>query len=364
MRSQLAMPEAELLKEMRVVTPEGAVIGGADAAVYLASRIWWARPFAVAARIPGAMPVLRAGYRWIAENRGCHDGRCRLHSPQGRLGWLPLAALVGAALQLRSALPPWLFMWTLSVAIYLGFKWWMFRTAVGAGASFSWRRALGFLFLWPGMDARSFSQDGAAGSCREWTAAVVKTALGALLFWGIARRLGEPLAAGWCGMIGLVMLLHFGTFHLLSLAWRAAGVNAPPLMNSPLLAESLGDFWGSRWNLAFRQIGYELVFVPFRKIVGASAATAAIFLSSGLIHDLVISLPAGAGYGLPTLYFVLQGAGLLAEKTAAGRKLGLARGWVGRAYAFTVAAGPAFWLFHPPFVLRVMIPFMKTVGAL
>jgi predicted DCC family thiol-disulfide oxidoreductase YuxK len=363
-RSKLAMPEDELLKEMRVLTPEGDIIGGADSIVYLASQIWWARPFALAAKIPGAMPVLRVGYRWIAENRGCRNDRCERPAPRGGLGWLPLLILVAGALQSRAALPTWLFMWTLSVAIYFGFKWWMFRAARSAGASFSLRRVLGFLFLWPGMDARSFSTDGAAGAPREWAAALFKTALGAMFFWGAARRLGEPLAAGWCGMIGLVLILHFGIFHLLSLAWRAVGVNAQPLMNSPLLAGSLGDFWGNRWNLAFRQIGYELVFVPFRKAIGASAATAAIFLSSGLIHDLVISLPARAGYGLPTLYFVLQGAGLLAEKTAIGRRLGLAQGWIGRAFTFTVAAGPAFWLFHPPFVLRVMIPFMKTVGAL
>jgi hypothetical protein len=29
-----------------------------------------------------------------------------------------------------------------------------------------------------------------------------------------------------------------------------------------------------------------------------------------------------------------------------------------------VAAGPAFWLFHPPFVLRVILPFMRAVHAL
>jgi hypothetical protein len=37
-------------------------------------------------------------------------------------------------------------------------------------------------------------------------------------------------------MAGLILLLHFGTFHVLSLAWRRAGVNAQPIMRSPVLA--------------------------------------------------------------------------------------------------------------------------------
>lgn len=363
-RARLALPEDELLSEMRVLTPQGQVIGGADSIVYLASQIWWAWPFTMAAKLPGAMPVLRAGYRWIADNRGCRHGRCRRPTSHAPLGWLPLSLACFAALQLRAVLSPWLFMWTLSAAIYLGFKWWMFWLARSEGTIFTLSRALGFLFLWPGMDARAFAGESAAGAPREWVAAVIKTALGAVLFWSVARRLEPPLAVGWCGMIGLVMVLHFGVFHLLSLAWRAVGANAQPLMNSPLLAESLGDFWGNRWNLAFRQIGYSLVFAPFHKTLGAPAATAAIFLLSGVIHDLVISLPASAGYGLPTMYFILQGAGLISEKTATGRRLGLSRGPIGRAFAIAVAAGPAFWLFHPPFVSRVIIPFMRAVGAL
>ena len=144
-RAKLALPEEELMSEMRVLTPEGGVIGGADSIVYLASRIWWAKPFALAARLPGAMPALRGGYRWIAEHRGCRHGACRRPETSNAAGWLPLVACAAAALSLRAALPPWLFMWTLSAAIYLGFKWWMFWKARRVGASFTTGRALGFL---------------------------------------------------------------------------------------------------------------------------------------------------------------------------------------------------------------------------
>lgn len=363
-RRRLALPEDELLSEMRVLTPQGELIGGADAIVYLASRIWWALPLALAGKLPGAMPVLRAGYRWVAEHRGCRHGRCRRPVSSAPIGWLPLLAASAAALSLKDILPPWVFMWTISIAIFFGFKWWMFWKARSSGVNLKGWRAMGFLLLWPGMDARSFAGSGAAGSSREVAAALLKTALGAALFWGLARTFEAPLAAGWCGMIGLALILHCGLFHLASLAWRAVGADARPLMNSPLLASSLGDFWGNRWNRDFRQLSYELVFAPFHKTIGSAAATMAIFVLSGLIHDLVISFPAGGGYGLPTFYFVLQGGGLLLEKSAAGRRAGLSRGVIGRAFAVAVAAAPAYWLFHPPFVSRVIIPFMNAVGAL
>jgi alginate O-acetyltransferase complex protein AlgI len=88
-----------------------------------------------------------------------------------------------------------------------------------------------------------------------------------------------------------------------------------------------------------------------------------VFLVSGLIHDLIISVPAGAGYGLPTLYFLVQGAGLLFERSQVGGKLGLRHGWRGWAFVLLVTAAPAFWLFHPAFVTRVILPFMQAIRA-
>lgn len=362
-RGYVFVPQEDDADEMRVLPDGGRPSGGADAVVFLASLYWWARPFVLAASLPGAMPLLRDGYRWVAARRSCRHGACRLPASRPSFRWVPLFLASALALRTRQTLPPWAFMWVLSIAVYFGFKWWMFSLAAASGTAFTVKRALGFLFLWPGMDARAFAGEGKPGDRAEWIAAAFKTSVGLLLFWKVAPWFEHPAASGWCGMIGLVLILHFGTFHLLSLAWRANGVDAQPLMNSPLLAGSLGDFWGNRWNLAFRQIGYELVFAPYRRTIGAAGATAAIFVLSGLIHDLVISLPAGGGYGLPTLYFVLQGAGVLAEKTRLGRNIGLGRGIIGRAFAITVAACPAVILFHPHFVARVMIPFMEAVWS-
>jgi hypothetical protein len=89
-----------------------------------------------------------------------------------------------------------------------------------------------------------------------------------------------------------------------------------------------------------------------------------VFVASGLIHDLVISFPARGGYGLPTAYFILQGLGVMLERSRWGRKFGLQKGLIAWIFLLIVAAAPAFWLFHPPFVLRVILPFMQAIHAL
>ncbi len=89
-----------------------------------------------------------------------------------------------------------------------------------------------------------------------------------------------------------------------------------------------------------------------------------MFVVSGLMHDLVISVPARGGYGLPTAYFVLQGLGVLIERSFFGKQFGLRGGVRGWLFMVVITAGPAFFLFHPPFVLRVIIPFMKWLHAL
>jgi predicted DCC family thiol-disulfide oxidoreductase YuxK len=74
----LALPSEELLREMRVITREGEIHGGAKAIVYLAGQIWWAWPLFAAARIPGVPRILDAGYRWFADHRPCSSGTCSL----------------------------------------------------------------------------------------------------------------------------------------------------------------------------------------------------------------------------------------------------------------------------------------------
>lgn len=67
----LGLPANLLLQEMRVLTAEGEVLGGAQAVTFLARKIWWAWPVYAAAKLPGMRPLLHAAYRWVADHRHC-----------------------------------------------------------------------------------------------------------------------------------------------------------------------------------------------------------------------------------------------------------------------------------------------------
>lgn len=282
-------------------------------------------------------------------------------------GWAPLLVLPAVAIALRPLLLPWVFMWVLAAAIFFGCKWqswWQSRKIPGATIG----RSVGYLLAWPGMDAAVFldsSRRAPRPEVKEWIWAVAKTSFGMLLLWGVVPRVlpPNPLLAGWAGMVGIVLVLHFGTFHILSLVWKAAGVDARPIMQAPLSATSLSDFWGRRWNLGFRQLTHRLVFTPARTRLGAPAAVLLAFFASGVIHDLVISLPARGGYGLPTGYFLVQGFGVAFERSSVGEGLGLGSGFRGWLFAAVLAGAPAFFLFYPLFIHRVMLPFLKALGA-
>lgn len=282
--------------------------------------------------------------------------------------YIPLFILPATAILLSRTAPSWAFMWALSFGIFAGLKWmtWWKARQSGAGRGL---RSVAYLLAWPGMDAAAFLDSRvyvAKPRLNQWATALGKTAFGFVLLYVLARRLPIelPLLRGWIGLLGLIFLLHFGSFHLMALFWQAIGINAQPIMSKPLLSKSLSDFWGKRWNLGFRQLAHEFVFVPLHRRLGVPATGFLVFVLSGLIHDLVISVPARDGYGLPTAYFAIQGFGVAAERSVLGRRLGVQNGMLARIFTFVLTAGPACWLFHPPFVLRVIIPFMKAIHCL
>jgi alginate O-acetyltransferase complex protein AlgI len=262
-------------------------------------------------------------------------------------------------------LPPWASMWLLAATLFFACKWatwWPYRNVVSA------RRSAAFLMLHPGMDATSFlfGPNVAPPPAVEWMLTGAKTAAGVALLWLLPRAVPpfHPLMASWLGMIGLALCLHFGVLHATTLLWRANGIDAELLMRRPARSRSLADFWGRRWNTGFRHLTHEFVFRPLTPRIGATSATAVTFLASGVIHDLVISLPARGGFGLPTLYFLIQFVGLLIERTRPLRGAFSRHPIIGRVYTAVFTIAPLPMLFHPPFIHRVFLPFLRAVGAL
>jgi alginate O-acetyltransferase complex protein AlgI len=291
-----------------------------------------------------------------------------IQTVNGVLGWLPLLVLTFFAVACRNLVPPWVFMWLLSFAVYFSLKWLTWWRARSRVAHRAWR-SVAYLLGWPGMDADAFLDERHCVRPPEpaiWIRATFEMIFGALLLWVIARSIPQehPLLRGWVGMLGLIFLLHFGTFQIVALLWRSLGVDAEPIMSAPLRSTSLTEFWGRRWNLGFREFAHELVFRPLYRSLGANGAGFAVFAVSGLIHDLVISLPARGGYGLPTLYFLLQGAGVTFEHSQVGKRLGLGSGVRGWCFMTVFLTVPVFGLFHPWFVERVILPFMQALRAI
>jgi D-alanyl-lipoteichoic acid acyltransferase DltB (MBOAT superfamily) len=130
------------------------------------------------------------------------------------------------------------------------------------------------------MDAESFlavTKSVPPPRLRNWFWAVFETSLGVILFWAVARILPQGQLRGWVGMLGLILLLHFGTFQIVALFWQHLGVDAMPIMSVPLRSESLSEFWGKRWNLGFRRLSHDLIFGPLHKNLGVRATSFLVY---------------------------------------------------------------------------------------
>ncbi len=71
----LGLPPGELLRELKLLLSDGRQFGGASAVVAMAQAIWWARPLVWLSKIPGAMRILDAAYRWVAAQRSCAENK-------------------------------------------------------------------------------------------------------------------------------------------------------------------------------------------------------------------------------------------------------------------------------------------------
>jgi len=158
-------------------------------------------------------------------------------------------------------------------------------------------------------------------------------------------------------LVGLSLILHFGLLSISAGMWQLQGVNTYYLFNKPTISTSLTEFWGKRWNIAFSEMTAIAIFRPLISTIGSYAALIAAFLFSGLLHEIALSLPVNSGYGLPSLYFIIQSIVVLFEKIIKKRYIRflnnriIARLWV----LFWLIA-PIPLLFYTQFIKQVIWP--------
>jgi alginate O-acetyltransferase complex protein AlgI len=270
--------------------------------------------------------------------------------------WALVVLSVGVAHHVTSAQPAGLRMLVLIGALFGAMK---VLVSVESRASDGTRLSpLGwaaFATLWPGMRpalmARRQHRTGATALLETGLGYV---ALGTALFL-LALLTWRLTASAWLSTIFLLpalsLLLHFGVFGVLAGLWRMAGADVGPLFRAPWRAESLGEFWSRRWNLAFSQMTSVAVYRPIAARLGRPSALASAFLFSGFLHEIAISLPVRAGYGRPLLYFAIHGALTQLERE---------RGPFGRAVTLFAVVLPLPLLFHRPFLQGVIWPLLGT----
>jgi hypothetical protein len=135
-------------------------------------------------------------------------------------GWLPILVLPLTAVACRDLLPPWVFMWILSFSIYISLKAHMVEIAItnpsscvalGSVSSGLARHGCG---CFPGCEATRniasaycLAMGNVRNNCR------CNSALGS----GAIRSAGTTPATRVDRYVGLILILHFGTFQLVAL---------------------------------------------------------------------------------------------------------------------------------------------------
>jgi len=152
------------------------------------------------------------------------------------------------------------------------------------------------------------------------------------LWWQLLKNFRLPtILICYIGAI-MVWLASEALGSLLQFFAMPAGRLFPPLHGaSPPLAKSVSDFWGRRWNMWVSEWFRQIIFRPLQN--RPVLALFAVFLTSGVLHELAINVPlhmvTGRKYfGLMTLYFLLQAVGILIERKTRNRGARIFLAWV------------------------------------
>ena len=175
----------------------------------------------------------------------------------------------------------------------------------------SWSSWLMFAYLWFGMDPGAFL----VRRKMEWKSHALVGSL-CLLAGCVGVYICYLLDVRNVVILFICMSIgfHFGILRLMTAFWRMQCFPVKLLFRNPLAMRGFRDFWGKRWNLAYSQMMARAVKKPLTPVLGDKGSMFAVFLVSGLLHELAITVPVGGGYGWPTAFFIIHGVICLLEK--------------------------------------------------
>ncbi len=74
----LGLKPGETPGEMKVLTAEKKLLGGADAIMFIIGKSWWGYPLYLFSRLPGVHYLFKVGYRFVSKRRYCISGKCEI----------------------------------------------------------------------------------------------------------------------------------------------------------------------------------------------------------------------------------------------------------------------------------------------
>jgi hypothetical protein len=157
-------------------------------------------------------------------------------------------------------------------------------------------------------------------------------------------------------LVGVSLTLHFGILNLSTALWRAMGVDVSELFRAPYKSKSLKEFWGKRWNIAFSEMTARIAYRPLRDKIGTEAAVVLSFLLSGLLHEIAISFPVNAGYGLPLIYFGIHAIAMQMELKLIFIQRIINHKFWSHVWVMGLLIVPMPLLFHEAFMANVLVP--------
>jgi predicted DCC family thiol-disulfide oxidoreductase YuxK len=81
---RLNISETELRTEMKLLRADGRLLGGIDTWICSLRAVWWLWPLGIFLQIPGIHCLAEIVYKWIARNRYCFGGQCKIRDTHER----------------------------------------------------------------------------------------------------------------------------------------------------------------------------------------------------------------------------------------------------------------------------------------